>query len=339
MPVQAKLPEIKVSQAQMVQMPQFTFILPNSSIELSLHQQVSSSTFDIFSKYDILESFFNIGFDLRYNFDPFFAGTHFGDRINFEQNYGGKTYFQRVRNINPYYGYKLGGYTRIKVSAGLENTLTASVDKSVELDRGTNIIESVGIRYDTKDPLDPIPNGTLLAATFFSSFPNLVSLYDYTKCEVEIKNTYMPFLISYLETEFKFNFPLTTDKRPISDVYFAGGYELLRGYAYDEFYGDTLMYGKWNYHIPVVKKLKSSKIRGLLEIMTIDLTAEAAQIGNYRDFGNEYSIRASGSCGLGCDVVLFDHYNIKFDIFAGKAFEPRLPVMYFILTAYTYFSI
>ena len=66
-------------------------------------------------------------------------------------------------------------------------------------------------------------------------------------------------------------------------------------------------------------------------------TGETAQIGNARDLGNVYNLKSSVSAGLGWDVVLFEHVNIKFSTFSAKALEAnRTPVFYFILTAYTY---
>jgi len=133
---------------------------------------------------------------------------------------------------------------------------------------------------------------------------------------------------------------MTSYLRPISDTYFAGGYDLLRGYGYREFFGDTLMYAKLNYHIPIVRNVKKHALRAAFQILTIDVTGETAQIGNEADFGSEYSMKSSVSAGLGCDVVMFEHINVKFDAFTGKALEAhRIPVQYFILTAYTYFSI
>lgn len=335
----AELPEIKITNAQMVQMPHFRFILPNSAIEFSVHQQISSATFNIDSKYDILDSFFHIGFDIRNNFAPYFAGVGVSDTIYFEQHYGPKTYFQRTHNVTPYFGYDLGRFTQVKTGISFANTLTASVDKDVEIDKGNLIIESAGIKYNTNDPLNHVPNGTMLSLMLYSSLHNLASDYDYTKGEVDIKSTYMPWEKDYLESNFKFYFPMTSDLRPISEVYFAGGYDLLRGYGYNEFFGDTLMYGKLNYHIPVARNVKKHALRAALQILTIDITVETAQIGNVIDFGSMYSMKTSMSAGLGCDVVMFEHINLKFDTFVGKAMEFRPPVFYFILTAYTYFSI
>lgn len=336
----AEMPDVKITNARMVQMPNFRFVLPNSEIELSVHQEISSTTFDIVSRYDMINTFFHIGFDLRYNFYPYFAGGALDDTIFFELNLGPSTYFQRTHNIVPYFGYKIGKFTEVKTAVSIGNTITASVDQNVKYDKGNVLVESLGIKYDTSDPLNHVPNGSVLSAVLYGSYRGTGSDYEYTKGEIEMKNTYMPLKWDYLESTFKFYFPLTTDFRPISDVYLAGGYEILRGYSYREFYGDTLMYGKLNYHIPIVRNMKKHAIRAAFEILTIDITAETAQIGNVRDFGSGYNMKSSVSAGLGSDVVMFDHINLKFDTFFGKAIESnRLPVFYFILTAYTYFSI
>ncbi len=331
------MPNIKITDARMVQVPDFSFILPNSEIQLSVHQQISSTTFDVASRYDMLNTFFHIGFDLRYNFAPFFAGGALDDTIYFELNLGPKTYFERVHNIIPYFGYKLGRFTELKVASSFGNTLTASVDNTVDYDKGNVLLESVGIKYDTSNVLNPVPNGSMLSATLYGSYCGLGSDYEYTKGEIEAKNTYMPRTWDYLESDFKYYFPMTTDLRPISDVYLVGGYDILRGYNYREFYGDTLVYGRLNYHIPIVRNVKEKALRAKFRIMTIDLTGETAQIGNARDLGNVYNLKSSVSAGLGCDVVLFEHVNIKFSTFSAKALEAnRTPVFYFILTAYTY---
>jgi len=332
--------DVKITNARMVQMPNFRFVLPNSEIELSVHQQISSTTFDITSRYDMINTFFHIGFDLRYNFSKYFTGAALDDTIFFELNLGPSTYFQRTHNIVPYFGYKLGRFTEVKTAVAIGNTITASVDQNVKYDKGNVLVESVGIKYDTADPLNQVPNGSMLACTLYGSYRGTGSDYEYTKGEIDIKSTYMPLKWDYLESSFKFYFPMTTDFRPISDVYLVGGYEILRGYGYNEFYGDTLMYGKLNYHIPIVRNLKKHELRAKLQILTIDFTAETAEIDNAHNFGRYYSMKSSVSAGIGCDLVMFDHINLKFDTFAGKAIEAnRTPVFYFILTAYTYFEI
>jgi outer membrane protein assembly factor BamA len=334
------MPDVKITNARMVQMPNFRFVLPNSEIELSVHQQISSTTFDVASRYDMINTYFHIGFDLRYDFLPYFAGATLGDTIFFELNLGPKTYFQRTHNIVPYFGYKLGRFTEITTAVSVGNTITASIDKNVEYDKGNVLVESIGVKYDTVDILNPIPSGTMLSCTLLGSYRGTGSDYEYTKGEIDIKNTCMALNRDYLESYFKFYFPLTTDFKPISDVYFAGGYEILRGYDFREFYGDTLMYGKLNYHIPIIRNVKKHALRAAFEILSIDVAAETAQIGNVRDFGSCYSMKSSVSAGLGCDVVMFNHINFKFDTFCGKALESnRIPVFYFILTAYTYFEI
>ena len=330
---------VKITEARIIQMPNFSFILPNSEMRLDLHQQISSTTFDINSRYDMINTYFYIGFDLRYNFSRFFAGGNLDDKIFFELNLGPNTYFQRTHYIIPYFGYKLGKFTEVKTAVAIGNTITASIDQNVQYDKGNVIIKSVRIKYDTTDPLNPAPNGNMLSCALFGSNRGPGSDYEYTKGKIEIKKTLMPRGWDYLESSFNFYFPMTTVLRPASEIYFAGGYEILRGYSYREFYGDTLMYGKLNYHIPIINDIKTHALNVALKLLTIDFTAETAQIGNAKDFGRYYSMKSSLSAGLGSDIVIFDHINFKLDTFCGKALEPnRTPVLYFILSAYTYFS-
>jgi hypothetical protein len=335
---QPPFPDIKLKDAQMVEMPNFRFILPNSAIELSIHQQVSSTTFDIASKYDILDSFFNIGLDLRFNFLPNFFGIAVGDSINFEQAYGDTTYFQRVRYVTPYYGRNIAKYTEMKAAVSSQDTTTASVDKIANIDKGKNVIDSLGVTYNNRDVLNRAPNGTLLSATVFGAFKYLSGDYDYTKGEIEARTTAGLFLGSYLEPDLKLYFPMTTVLRPISEVYFAGGYDILRGYGYDEFFGDTLEYLRLDYHLPFVKSIWKDRLWTALRIFTLDLTAESAQIGSGIDMGNLNNVKSSVSGGFGANILVLNHVDVKFNAFAGKALEPRSPVFYFILTAYTYFS-
>jgi outer membrane protein assembly factor BamA len=225
------------------------------------------------------------------------------------------------------------------VASSIGNTLTASVDRNLQIDEGNNVVESIGIKYDTTNSLNPLPNGTVCSAKFFGSFRGISSDYEYSKGELELKNTLAPPLMNFLESDLKFYFPLRTEFRPISEVYFAGGYELLRGYNYREFFGDSLMYYKLNYHIPIIRNVKEKALRSILQIVTIDIASETAQLNSAADFGKSYDLKSSVSLGAGCDVLLFKHINFKFDTFAGKALEPRNPVIYFILNAYSYFSV
>ncbi|OGS23617.1 MAG: hypothetical protein A2297_08280 [Elusimicrobia bacterium RIFOXYB2_FULL_48_7] len=336
-PARAEMPEVNITDAKMVQMPHFRFILPNSAIEMSVHQQVSSTTIDLASKYDILDSYFNIGFDIRYNFVPYFAGMGLSDEISVERD--SNAYFQRLHILNPYFGYNLGKFTQVRTGILIEDTLSAPIGESVEIDRGRVIMESAGIRYNTLNPLKPAQKGALISCKLFGSFSVLGSDYEYTKGEIDIQNSYIPLRVDYMESEFKFYFPITTVSRPVSDVYFAGGYDVLRGYNYREFFGDTLMYAKLNYHMPLIKNVKKQSIRTSFNVVTIDLTGETARVGNLDDLSSVHSQKSSVSFGLGCDTTVFEHVNLKFNAFSGKALEPRDPVFYFILTAYTYFSI
>jgi hypothetical protein len=243
-----------------------------------------------------------------------------------------------VRSTTPYFGYNLFKFTDIRAAVSVQDTTTAAVDKSVDIDKGRNIIESMGITFNNADPLNRTPNGSILSATLYGSFQDLASDYDYTKEEAEAKTTLGPLQGIYLEPDLKVYVPLTTKRRPISEVYTAGGYDIMRGYGYGEFFGDSLEYAKLDFHIPFFRSIKKHQLRADIEILTLDVTAESAQIGMGIDMTSLQNVRSSVSIGVAADIILFDHINLKFNTFAGKALEPRYPVLYFLLTAYTYFS-
>jgi outer membrane protein assembly factor BamA len=331
------LSNVQVEATKLNFSPEFQFTVPNAVVDLSTLDKLDNMSLRFNSKYDFLNNQFYANIDTRYDFTKYFAGIGFGDRVDFNLLYVDTTYFQRVKYIKPYFGYKIREFTRLTYAVDFEDTLTASTDRLLNVDQGRNTVSSLDLTYDSLDRTKAIPNGKVANAALFGSYFDLASDYEYSRGELSFTDIFQSFGDQYVELNLKTGFPLTTEKRPLSETYFAGGYQILRGYQYNELEGNMLKYMQLMYHFPLIYKLDMEQMKLQLELLTFDVFSEFAQAGPTQDFAGFENLKTSLSIGTSYNALFFSRLKVKFSLFLSKAIEAnRQPILYFSLSTYSY---
>lgn len=333
----SQLNDVEMEATKITFSPDFIFFVPNAVVDLNTKESIENVTFGFSSKYDFLNNQFHADIITKYDFGNKFAGLDLGDKVDFDQIYSNNTYFQRVKYIKPFFGYNFAKFLSVQTAIDFQNTLTSLPDLSVDIDKGRNTLSSVVLGYNSIDKTQPILKGQTAEATLAGAFKDFDSDYDYTRGELYFLDIFQPFGVQFVEFTLKTGFPLSTDKRPLSDTYFAGGYELMRGYSYNEFQGNMLKYMQIMYHFPLIYKFDLGQQKFQLEMLTFDVFSEFAQIGEQKDFADFDSIKTSASVGTSYNMILFSRLKAKFSVYLSQAVESnRLPVLYFSLATYSY---
>jgi len=332
------LPEIKIEEKKFAFIPQMQLSLPNAVVDIFMRSKVVNTEMNFSSKYDFLDNYIDAILGFRHHIYKFFIGIEFADKIDFEQIFSDQTYLLRSRYINTYIGYNVIKNTELKTSVRVENTSSASIDTFLVHDRGKNVTGNIGILYNTLTETPTLPEGEKITLDFTRSYNQLGSEYDYTQTEFEFTDFSYPFGNNYLKSKIKVGYPVVTIKKPLTSIYFAGGYDILRGYKYKEFYGNTIAYIELSHHIPLVLKKRFSLTSTSLEIVTGDISVEMCKIGEKEIFDNSNNIKTSFGIGSSCSLHLFKNINLRFNLSVNQAIDLRTPVFYFTLNTFSYIN-
>jgi outer membrane protein assembly factor BamA len=256
--------------------------------------------------------------------------------VDFNEIFAGSQYLQRSQSVTPYLQYALTPVMRLRGGLRFENTFTNSVSSSFQLDHGRNVLGEIGAFRNTLQEGGAYPRGGAASLTLSHSFKNLGSDYNYTQTELNFRR-YFYFLEHHsVEYQLLAGYPLETEQRPLTSIYYAGGYRLLRGYNYKEFRGDALVYNGLTYHVPLVEHTPP-KIWGIpLAIVTWNFFFESAKIGDRHIYGTMEGLKCSVGTGIGYRVVLLGRYPVQLELAVAKAFDPRDPQFYLTLSSIYY---
>lgn len=335
-PLRADVSEVKFQQTEMKFTPDSQVSLPNGIIDIMFQQNVSSTQVVFKSRYDYVNNYINAGFDFRYNWPVLFAGFGLADDIYFEALYSNQRYLQRTRYIRPYIGEKVSTHAELVTAFTFEDTYTAGIDNLLTLDRGKNTIVTESYAYDNLEPSLAQPRGERVTLSLSKAFSELGGNYDYTMAETTLSMFLYPHRKHFLKLDFKAGYPISLNRQPLADIYYIGGFDIMRGYAFREFAGNSLIYMQLGYHIPLVK-LTDKEIRdATLGVLTADVYAEVAKIGEKDIFEVPGVVKSSGGVGLGCVMKLFGRIRTRFTVSVYQAADPLAPVFYFTLSTLTY---
>jgi hypothetical protein len=132
-------------------------------------------------------------------------------------------------------------------------------------------------------------------------------------------------------------YPLYTVKKPIYAIYYAGGYQILKGYDFKEFFGDSIVYDKisYNFSLPLSKNLNFLGIS--FSILTLKFYLENAKLGDENIFYNLDNIKSCLGSGVEYNVTFFKILPMKLEIVLAQAIDNRSPKLYFTI-ATTYYT-
>jgi len=332
-----KLPELKVQETVINVSPKMLIYLPSGAFDMALEQQYRKTTMEFNAKYDFVDSFMGFGLNFLYDLSPLSIGLNFGDTVDFSEIYSGTQYIQIDQFVTPYVQRFISRYTKIRTGMKFENTYTDAVASNFVLDQGRNMLGEIGVFNDSITESTSAPHGGSVSFNVQHSFKNLGSDYNYTQLEVNFRRYFTVFGNKYLECVAQAGYPVEVSNRPFTSLYYVGGYRILRGYQFKEFFGDALIYGTVKYNIPLNNPREADYFEHItVSFFTWNIFAEAAKIGTKDIYTMSIGEKFSAGTGLGYNIVLFRLFPIKLELSAAKALEDRPVYFYFTISTLYY---
>jgi len=315
--------------------PEVQITLPQGAIDVFLKERIKRTTIDFGIKYDFFDNYIHGRVDMRYDYERQFIGLNMQDNIDFDELIDNYDSLQRSRHFMTYYGWKFGKHLELSTSLKNEEAFTIRIATAVMvMDRGKNYPVILGMHYYNMNEVSILPRGTRANVDLTGPLGILGGDYNYIQLEGSLVQYVYPLGNNFFRTKLQFGYPLFIENKPLTAMYKLGGYNILRGYDYKEFEGNSMIYFQTSFHIPVMTTL--TKGHSSLEIVTGDLMFEFGKTGETDIFARTDDIRGSVGIGFGCSMTLFKNVKSRFNIFISKAFEPREPAVYFVLKTLYY---
>ncbi|MHB9156208.1 MAG: BamA/TamA family outer membrane protein, partial [Endomicrobiales bacterium] len=297
-----RLPEVTVQETVISVSPTLRLYLPNGAVDLSLGRQYKKTIFEFSTRYDLADNFLGFEMDFAYAFFPCTAGIRFFDRVDFSEFYADREYLQRTQSFGPFLEYAFSKTTRLKTALDFERTYSDLSRTFARVDQGRNVVGEAGIWWDTLEEED-VPRGGRVSLGVANSLNALGSDYDYLKAEFNFRHIYYLVPENYFDCSFQAAFPVYTGKKPLTEVYTAGGYAMLRGYGFKEFMGDGLLYATVSYTLPAAQA-KGAPGRAFNASLTgWTFFIDAAKVGGTTIFTRPDGIRSGAGAGLNWDMT------------------------------------
>lgn len=334
--IEENLPEIKVKETVVNVTPDMRFYLPNGSLDLSLKQKFQKTEIDFASKYDFVDNFMGFNLDFLYDISPFSLGINLADKVDFKEVLSNSQYLQRSQSITPNLQYSLSKTSKIRTGLRFETTYTDSLNSQTRLDYGRNIVGEIGVFSDSLEETRIFPRGGTGSVNLMHSFKNFGSDYDYTQAELNFKQIIYIVDKQYLEYQLQLGYPLDSFSKPLTSIYYAGGFRILRGYDFKEFSSNAIIYNTVVYNIPIAK-IENEKLFGVpFSMFTWNVAVESAKIGDKSIYDSFNDSKFSISTGISYKIVLLSRFPIRFEFSTAKAFCDRPPLFYFTLSTIYY---
>ena len=348
--LQAELPQMKIQENVVRVRPDVNINLPSGAFDLTLQQAYGKSTFSFSTNYDLVHNLMGYGLDFLFKVKPFPLGIAMKDKVDFQDVFFGSEYIQRVKSLSPYSRFLVFAHTDCLAALRFESTMTGALGVS-PVDQGRNNVGEIGLFYTTVDLTKPIPTGGSRSFDIQKSFPNLGSDYNYCQEEIKIRQFAQTFKKSYIEYNLIVGYPmsgatpvLTSTStfsqgadRPLSSVYWLGGYQNLLGYDFRQFEGFCEIYNRLDYNVSLAGTGHARLFGMTFSIVTLNFFAEAAKIGGKEIFTGISDGICDAGAGIGYTAVLFDLFPLKFEVVGAKAFEADRPYkLYFLISTLGY---
>jgi hypothetical protein len=313
---------------------QFQFYVPNGTIDVLFKENILNSDIDFKTAYDYIDDYIHTDLDISYPLKHFILGINMNDKVDFNQLFNDESTLQRSRHLKPYFGYKLTDKTSVVTSTRFQDTYTVSITSQAVLDSGKNIVQSLGIHFDNLSKGESLSSGDMLHMDFSKSFSQLGSQYDYTLAELSFMDITRPFLNHYLETEVFMGYPVSVIKEPITELYYLGGPDRMKGYSYNEFSGDATIYSGIKYHIPFT--VKEHFLKTQINFLSVDFLAELGKTGTSRIYEVFDDYKADVGLGFSFDITILNRIQAKISSSIDQAIYSKEIRYYLMFSAITY---
>lgn len=335
--LEQQLPQVKVSENILYVRPDLQIFLPNGALDLKFKESYKRTLLSFAAKYDFLDNFMGFDLDTGYDLTAILYGINLYDKVDFSEFFSKQETVHRVQNICPYINFPLNKFSNLKFSLGFERNLTTAVDTLVKLDQGSNVLGQVNFINNTISKTNDIPKGHEISFQIRKSFKDIGSDYDYANTELKLTQFFIPFSNQNIEYKLQIGYPLYANKKPLSETYFLGGHELLRGYDFKEFSVDSFLYNQLSYNIPIAKTSQIKFLNISFSILTWKVFLELAKIGDKDIFTENNNFKYCFGSGIYYSFVILKILPLTINLTLSQALETRPTKFYFTIST-TYYT-
>lgn len=314
--------------------PKIQLILPNGAFDLTLKQGYYNTLVEFRTKYDYLDNYILADLDMSYLFERTSVGLDLSDKVDFEELFAQRTTLQRVRRVTPYVGYNFTKKVKLTFYNRFGNTYTVLLDSNTVLENGKDITPGVNLMYSSLDESGELPKGIEASIDVGKSFSIFGGEFDYTLAEFNMTDYTYIYDSHHVQTRVRLGCPVSLIRKPVTEIYGLGGFDMLRGYKIKEFEGDSVEYVGFKYRFPVI--INKNFARTDIDIFSFDLQYEAGKTGTRDIFGTLDEMHSSAGIGMSFDLTFFKALKAKLNASVNKAADARGPEFYFSIFAVSY---
>lgn len=334
--VAEKLPQAKITENVIYVKPDMQIYIPNGAVDLKFKETYRNSVIIFKSKYDFVDSFMGFDLDIGYGMKPF-TGVNLYDKVDFSEFFSKQETVYRVQTVAPYVKFKLSKISELNFSVGFENTLITSVETYTKIEHGNNVMSKLNFNIDTtKENTTHSKCKTFMLQIRYSVKP-LGSDYDYANLELSFNDHLKIFKEQFLEYQLHTGYPLYSVKKPVSELYYLGGYKLLKGYKYKEFTSEAMLYNELKYNTPLAQTTKLHFLGITFAIVTWNVLFEIAKIGDKKIFTDFDNIKFSIGTGIDYNLTILKILPVKINFTIAQAIEYRTPQIHCTIST-TYYT-
>ncbi len=336
--ISKNLPQVKVTENLLYIKPELQIFLPNGALELRFKETYKKSSLEFFSKYDFVDNFMGFNLNLAYNTKPL-LGVSLLDNADFSEIFLSQETINRIQNIGIFSKLNLNKFSFFKISLEYEHNLTTSIETTLKLEQGNNIFGKFLFSNETIKEENGNKTGRNFNVFIKKSIKYFGSDYDYANLDIFLLQYFEILNKQNLEYTFKLGYPLYSNNKPLSEIYYLGGYKMLKGYKFKEFQADSIIYNQFKYNIPIAKSTQLSFIGINFYVLNWNLFLELAKFGTSENiFTTKENIKSSFGSGIEYNFTIFKILPININISLAQSLEYNYPRIYFTIatTYYTY---
>lgn len=336
------LPQVKVTENVIYIKPDIQFYIPNGAIDITFKENYKRTLVNFYSKYDFVDNFMGFNLDFGYDTVPL-LGINLYDKVDFSEFFANQETIYRVQTIAPYTKIKFSDNSSINLWLGYERTLMTSQETLIKLEQGNNILGKIYFLYNNiKDQNGNGNNilhksGTNFLIQLRTSIKSFGSDYDYANIEVDLIQYLKLLKEQIFEYSFKIGYPIYSNQKPLSEIYYLGGYQILKGYRYKEFFSEAMIYNQLKYNIPIAKTKELNFLGITFSILTWYTFLEIAKIGDKNIFNNNENFKSCFGSGLDYNFTIFKILPIRISLTLAQSFENISPQLHATIST-TYYT-
>lgn len=321
--------EVKFEDSTMAVAPKVWISLPNGVVDIAVKEKIANSDTIFKLKYDFFDNTIQATFDFNLWFESSFFGIGLSDRVDFDEIISNFNYTIRSRTITPHYDWLLTRNVRLRAMLIFEDRYVASIMSNwMSVDQTKDVRGATAIIYDSLIDTPQISKGIRSIFELTGPVSIFGTDYAYIQADLNVTKAWQIYSRNKLKFDFKMGYPAVTLKRPPEPRYRAGGYGgMLRGYGDNQFSGNGMIYGVFNYRIPFKEEKIKRGSNTSIRYKSFDLGFEFGKFGEQEIFNTIENFKGSFYAGINCNLVIFRNVDVGLDIIFAKAIDP-LPLKY-----------